>query len=95
MHEVVLDRTVSLREVSQMDVDDKQDWISLSQAFYDVLDEFRKKIDDISRRSTTLSQGERIVINTGNPGRPESVAHCVQVILLFYDKIRKLEKAVF
>ena len=24
MHEVVLDRTVSLREVSQMDVDDKQ-----------------------------------------------------------------------
>ena len=34
MHEVVLDRTVSfLREVSQMDVDDKQDWISLSQAF--------------------------------------------------------------
>ena len=53
MHAVNLDRTVGfLREVSEIDSDDQQDWKSLARAFSVVLVDIQNKICEISRRPT-------------------------------------------
>lgn len=80
MHEVVLDRTVSfLREISEIQCDDQQDWISLSRVFSDVLVGVQNKINEISRRPTTPVQNECVVTYTGTPGRPAIQISCEMV----------------
>ncbi|XP_031554524.1 uncharacterized protein LOC116291493 [Actinia tenebrosa] len=71
MHAVILDRTVGfLRELSESDIDDQQDWVSLSRSFSDVLGDIQNKIFEISRRPTTPVQRQCTVTHTGEPGKP-------------------------
>ena len=69
----MLDKAVSfLRAVCEMENgSDRRDWISLLQAFSDVLAAVEQKICEILARPTTPTQGHCIVSYTGEPGRPK------------------------